>query len=749
MTSLVSVIVPCFNEEQTISLLLDALIQQTFPRFRFEVVIADGLSTDQTRQRIADYQKHYPDLAIRIVDNSQRNIPAGLNRAIEAARGEILVRLDAHSAPRSTYLALCVEALEKGLGDSVGGVWEIVPRIPTWQARGIATAAAHPLGVGDAHYRYAQQARQVDTVPFGSFHRRLVDRIGYFDETLLTNEDYEFNVRIRQAGGKIWLDPAIRSTYFARSNLVELARQYWRYGYWKANMILALSWYNPLEAGLASCLCIQFVGLIIALDLAALRTLDNHVRISGLHPGDFICRNSSSDKEAGYWIDFRRSTGDSYNASKLGERVFMEHTGRMDQPKQIAHTHLWQLRIGERQVLLVVGDLLVAILSLFVSLFYWGANERFTGFSEQFLQKRVPIWFYILPLIWVLIMVELYDVHRASDWGKTVRGVAIAALIGLILYLLMYFYYSAPPKSLLPRRGVASYLVAVSLLTLLWRRLYIKIFTTTRFMRHVLIIGGGKTGRIMLRTINSLKNKPFHVVGVIDDDPKKLGQKIDDVPVIGSSAQLNQLSDEHNISDIIVAIGGEMRPNTFQALLEAQERGVDIIRMPIAYEELVYRVPILSLEADWILRTFVDQARGSGFYELAKRLLDILGALIGLTGLAIVLPFIAVMTLLDDGWPIFYGQTRSGRGGQPYEIIKFRTMRRDAEADGQPRWAQEGDARATRVGRFLRKTHLDEVPQFINVLRGEMSLVGPRGRTSRIGRNVPRTYPILPCSLVG
>jgi GT2 family glycosyltransferase len=91
--------------------------------------------------------------------------------------------------------------------------------------------------VGDAHYRYTTTAQVVDTVPFGAFHRSLVERIGYFDEHLLTNEDYEFNVRLRKAGGKIWLDPAIRSIYFARANLVELARQYWRYGYWKARML--------------------------------------------------------------------------------------------------------------------------------------------------------------------------------------------------------------------------------------------------------------------------------------------------------------------------------------------------------------------------------------------------------------------------------------------------------------------------------------------------------------------------------
>ena len=116
-------------------------------------------------------------------------------------------------------------------------MWEIRPGAQTWIAESIAVAAAHRFGVGDALYRHAKQAAEVDTVPFGSFRRDLIDRIGKFDETLLTNEDYEFNARVRKAGGRIWLDPSIRSIYFARKTLLELARQYWRYGFWKWRML--------------------------------------------------------------------------------------------------------------------------------------------------------------------------------------------------------------------------------------------------------------------------------------------------------------------------------------------------------------------------------------------------------------------------------------------------------------------------------------------------------------------------------
>lgn len=233
----VSVIVPCYNEQSTIRLLLFALHEQTFPRAEMEIVIADGMSTDNTRAEIASFQKDFPDLNVRVIDNTLRNIPSGVNRAIETSRGGIIVRLDAHSKPYPDYVANCVKAHEENRGDNVGGVWEIRPGADTWIAESIAVAASHPLGVGDAMYRHATRASEVDTVPFGSFRRELIERIGYFNEALLTNEDYEFNARVRKAGGRIWLDPSIRSIYFARADILELARQYWRYGYWKWRML--------------------------------------------------------------------------------------------------------------------------------------------------------------------------------------------------------------------------------------------------------------------------------------------------------------------------------------------------------------------------------------------------------------------------------------------------------------------------------------------------------------------------------
>ena len=234
----VSVIIPCYNEQESITDLLSAIYSQTYPREEIEVIISDGMSTDATRERITNFKAEFPDLDIRVIDNIKQTIPSGLNLAVRDARGDYILRLDAHSNPFPDYFTHSIVALEEGLGDNIGGVISIQAADNSWIAQSIAIAAGHPLGVGDARYRIGSGAREVDTVAFGAFRSSLFDEIGFYDETLLANEDYELNVRIRKAGGKVWLDPEIRANYFARPTLRSLAIQYWRYGFWKLRMLL-------------------------------------------------------------------------------------------------------------------------------------------------------------------------------------------------------------------------------------------------------------------------------------------------------------------------------------------------------------------------------------------------------------------------------------------------------------------------------------------------------------------------------
>ena len=399
------------------------------------------------------------------------------------------------------------------------------------------------------------------------------------------------------------------------------------------------------------------------------------------------------------------------------------------------------LRLGakEQRVLLFLGDFLAAAISLAGAVYFWHRYSWYsllaTGISPEkaariFPSLNVPFWFYLLPLGWLLLLIELYEPQVWANWRKTLRGVSLAAFVGLVLYSLVFIMFRDPTS--LPRIGVGAFLVFASALTLLWRALYIRLYTSHGMARRVLIVGAGKAGQTLLKTYREISPPPFQVLGFVDDDPRKEGTEIDGVPVLGRSDDLLDVIDRVDATDIVIAITGEMMGSTFQAILDAQEEGVGVTRMPTMYEEIVGRVPVHHLESDWLIRSFIDDARVSAFYELSKRLLDILGSIVGLGIFVLLFPFIAAAIVLDTGFPIFYLQTRLGRGGKPFRIVKLRTMRKDAEEDGRAVLAEENDPRITRVGRILRKARLDEFPQFWNVLRGEMSLVGPRAERPQL-----------------
>jgi exopolysaccharide biosynthesis polyprenyl glycosylphosphotransferase len=385
----------------------------------------------------------------------------------------------------------------------------------------------------------------------------------------------------------------------------------------------------------------------------------------------------------------------------------------------------WRVRIREQRTILMIGDLFVGIIALFGSLYLWWRRDWLSvvGFSLDFLRERVDFWFYLLPVLWIILLVELYDPHRARNFRETFSGVTLAALAGILCYALVYLF---SPKGSLPRWGLGFFLVLAYILTVAWRWLYIQIVNTQAFLRRILIIGAGKAGATIASVYNSIHPQPFFLVGFMDDDPQKVGQSLEGFPVLAGNDRLLEVIDREGISEIVIAVNGEMHGDTFQAILDAQERGVEVVPMPTLYEDLLGRVPIHHLESDWLLRSFVDSARVSGFYEIGKRLIDILVGLVGLGICILIYPLAAFAIMLDSGFPIIYKQVRSGRGGKPYPVYKFRTMRQDAEKDGQVKLTQEKDNRITFIGNFLRKSHIDELPQFLNVLKGEMSVVGPR-----------------------
>ena len=239
MQPLVSIIVPCFNEEKYIRSFLESILLQDYPAEKTEVFIIDGMSCDHSREIIGEYCER--DHRFRLLLNEQRFVPFALNMAIRQAQGEVIVRMDAHSGYPVIYISTLVRNLLELKADNVGGVWRTNPANNSLKARAIAAAQSSLFGVGDSHYRLgALGIRQVDTVPFGCFPKSIFDRIGMFDEELLRNQDDEFNARIIENGGTIYLIPEVVIDYYARATVSSLARMFFQYAFFKPLVNLKL-----------------------------------------------------------------------------------------------------------------------------------------------------------------------------------------------------------------------------------------------------------------------------------------------------------------------------------------------------------------------------------------------------------------------------------------------------------------------------------------------------------------------------
>ncbi len=403
------------------------------------------------------------------------------------------------------------------------------------------------------------------------------------------------------------------------------------------------------------------------------------------------------------------------------------------------------LTLSERQALLLAGDLVCVVLAILISWTVWvwidGALADPIGFLRS---KDAVTPFLLLGPLWFFLIFQLYDPHVAYNRERTMFGLALATGISLIPYLGMYFFAGGA----LPRIAILVFLFAVSALEFGWRMLAIQVFTHPMLQRPVVIIGAGRAGAMMLHVLTKEVPGHFRVCGMIDDDPQKQGGKVLDVPVLGGWQKLEETIRDQGISVLILAITGEIRPELFQAILDCQESGVEVIRMPALYESLLGRVPIGYLSADWLLTSFLDSVRLYDLYNPLKRLIDILAALTGLVFFIVTFPLAALLIRLDSPGPIVFRQERSGKGGHAIWVWKYRTMVHDAEADGEARWASTADPRVTRVGKWMRRTRLDEIPQFWNVLSGDMSLIGPRPERPELIAQLEKQIPFYRARLL-
>jgi glycosyltransferase involved in cell wall biosynthesis len=225
---------PVRNEDLYIERSIAAVLAQDYPAGRMEVLVADGLSTDGTRERLRELERRHPNL--RVLDNPGRIVATGLNLALRRARGDLVVRVDGHCEIAPDYVSRCVEHLERREADGVGGPLETIGE--NFRSRVIALAMSSPFGVGGASFRTTMgKTMLVDTVAFPAYTREAVERAGPFDEELVRNQDDEYNYRLRELGFRILLAADVRSRYYSRSSIRSLWRQYFQYGYWKVRVM--------------------------------------------------------------------------------------------------------------------------------------------------------------------------------------------------------------------------------------------------------------------------------------------------------------------------------------------------------------------------------------------------------------------------------------------------------------------------------------------------------------------------------
>jgi glycosyltransferase involved in cell wall biosynthesis len=227
----VSIVIPARNEAGTIAVCLASILAQEYSDF--EVLVVDGASTDQTANIVREYAQR--DSRIRLLENRDRSIAKSLNIALAEAQGEWLVRIDAHAHVPQNYIGLAVAHLATGEWGGVGGRKDGIGE--TNSGRAIAAALGSRFGVGDSRYHYATSSYVADHIPYGCYATDLCRRIGGWNERLEANEDYEFDYRLRQAGHRLLLDPALRISWRSRQSLRDLFRQYHRYGRGKAAMV--------------------------------------------------------------------------------------------------------------------------------------------------------------------------------------------------------------------------------------------------------------------------------------------------------------------------------------------------------------------------------------------------------------------------------------------------------------------------------------------------------------------------------
>lgn len=373
----------------------------------------------------------------------------------------------------------------------------------------------------------------------------------------------------------------------------------------------------------------------------------------------------------------------------------------------------------ERRLTLLIVDVVILMVSVAAIL-----SARSFLPAAGTIQLEVGRWLVLWLLLWIVLahLNDLYDVSTSFNRSLAFSRIGMTALLSFVLYAFILF----PVRFPVPLAAVFLLTAITVPLLMAWRALYVHVSGLHVLQHRVIIIGSGHRARMIYDLLESRVELNYQVLGCIDDRSAGAERIPADLPRLGTVSEMPAIISRMRPHQIVLASDSGIDKELLQNLLDSQARGVRIKWMPDLYASLLRQVPIRHIDVDWVLHAVQDRALFCRVQLAIKRVMDILLLLLGLPFLGLLLPLIAVAIRLDSPGPIFYRQVRCGRAGKPFEILKFRTMVSDAEADGSPRWAKAGDCRVTRVGNLMRKSRLDELPQLINVWQGDMSFVGPR-----------------------
>lgn len=369
--------------------------------------------------------------------------------------------------------------------------------------------------------------------------------------------------------------------------------------------------------------------------------------------------------------------------------------------------------------MLLLGDTLCYALSVVIALYLYPhtAVAPWTYLAEHKLAFLCIGAIYFV----VLFIGDLYNYLK--DYRKTMNLVhaLIFSWIGAMAMVVVFYFPSG--GSYIGRSLMIIQAVSFSILVASWRFAFSAFALPQRMEKRVFIVGAGKAGRYLLNAIRERPGCGFLPVGFVDDDPQKIGTIVDGLPVLGDSSQLSVLIQEHNIPMVVAAITRERSARLTESLIKVSWINCQLIDMPTIYEFLTGKLPTEHISDNWIFEWNVNSSRI--YYLRLKRLIDLTLAVIFLVLTSPLILLTALVIKLESSGPLFFLQERFGKNGKVFKIIKFRTMIEGAENCG-PRWTTNNDSRITKVGRFIRKLRLDELPQLVNILKGEMSFIGPR-----------------------